>query len=227
LRLETIMIKRKSDIAYARLREKIVSASLPPGAPIDEQALMAEFGVGRTPLREAVIRLSQEGLISALAGRGNIVAETSPLDLFRAFELRRQIELLCASWAAERRTPADLDAFDVFIAGLRTADASKHADRWWNLEMDEEFHRLVAAAADNRFALDVLRRLFGLSVRSLHLSRAVVTSVAQELADYEAVFEAIRRRDAREAARAMGRHLPANPLAGLMADADRLSGLAS
>jgi DNA-binding GntR family transcriptional regulator len=211
------VIKRKSDEAYAALRSQIMCAQLPPGAPLDERALMEALGVGRTPLREAVLRLEHERLVRSLGRRGYIVAETSPLDLFRAFELRREIECFAASCAAERRTEADLEAFKVFLARAEEGMERMAANMPWNLGVDEQFHSLVAEASDNRFVSETLAYLYGLSVRSLYTSRVPATLVREEMAIYREVLEAIARRDRAAAADAMGRHLTVSPIANVVA----------
>lgn len=206
------MSKRKSDESYAILRQRIMSAELAPGAAIEDRELMEELGIGRTPLREAILRLEQEGLVVSRGRRGYFVAETSPMDLFRAFEIRREIECFAAARAAERRSEADLRAFDALLARLEAELPERRADIPWNLEADEEFHRLVAAASDNRFAAQYQAFLFGLSVRSLYLSRVPVTLVEEELDGYRALFEAIRAQDAVLAEALMRKHLTISPL---------------
>jgi DNA-binding GntR family transcriptional regulator len=210
------MIKRKSDEAHAILRQRIMSADLPPGAVVDERALMEELQVGRTPLRESILRLEQEGLVVSRGRRGYFVTENSPLDLFRAFEIRREIECFAAARAADRRTDADLAAFEAFFARLDGEYPAHASDIPWNLEADEEFHRLVMTASDNRFAVQYQSFLFGLSVRSLYLSRVPVTLVNEELGSYRAMFEAIARRDAEQAEALMREHLTISPMQGLM-----------
>lgn len=213
------MIKRKSDEAHAILRQRIMCADLPPGAVIDERTLIDELEIGRTPLRESIVRLEQEGLVVSRGRRGYFVTETSPLDLFRAFEIRREIECFAAARAAERRTNADMEAFDAFFARLEAEYPDHLTDVPWNLEADEEFHRLIMAASDNRFAVQYQSFLFGLSVRSLYLSRVPVTLVNEEIGNYRAMFAAIARRDADEAEALMRQHLTISPLQGLMSEA--------
>jgi len=147
------------------------------------------------------------------------VAETSPLDLFRAFEVRREIECFAAGRAAERRNGKDIEAFEVFFARLEAELADHREDVPWHLEADEEFHCLVATASDNRFAVQYQSFLFGLSVRSLYLSRVRVTLVHEEIDGYRAMFEAIRRRDAPEAEALMRKHLTISPLQDLWSEA--------
>lgn len=187
-------------------------AELPPGTPLDERELMEALGVGRTPLREAVLRLEHERLVRSLGRRGYIVAETSPLDLFRAFELRREIECFGAGCAAERRTEKDLRALDAFLERVVSDMDVMAGNMAWNLEADEEFHRVVAEASDNRFVSESLAYLYGLSVRSLYTSRVPATLVRDEVGVYREVHSAIARRDSVAAADAMGRHLTVSPI---------------
>lgn len=206
------MFKRKSDIAYAELRRLILRAELAPGAHLDERALMAELDVGRTPLREAVLRLSQEGLVRGIGGRGYVVSSFTPSDVFHAFELRREVECFAAARAAERRSEAELAEFGAFIARLRDAMLREIDNEAWNLDADEEFHLRIVRASRNRFAEQQVRDLFALSVRTLFVARLPVTRVRDEIAVYERVYEAMRRRDGPAAAHAMGEHLTLNPL---------------
>lgn len=220
-------VTRKSDEAYAQLRRRIMAAEIRPGAPIEERSLQADLGVGRTPLREAVLRLEQEGLVRSMGRGGYFVTETSPSDLVRAFELRREIECFSAASAAERRSADDLAAFDDFLSRM-TADMEARADDTaWNLAADEEFHQLVVAASDNRFSAQYLAYLYGLSVRSLYLSRVPVTLVLDEIGHYRAVLGAIARRESAAARAAMASHLTISPMQALMSEGSALRRLAT
>jgi DNA-binding GntR family transcriptional regulator len=214
------MIKRKSDHAHAILRQRIMCADLPPGAVIDEKVLIDELGIGRTPLRESIVRLEQEGLVVSRGRRGYFVAETSPLDIFRAFEIRREIECFAAGRAAARRSDVDIEGFLEFLARMEAEMPANRENVAWNLDADEEFHARVMAASDNRFAEQYQSFLFGLSVRSLYLSRVPVTLVYEELENYRAIFDAIILRKAEAAADLMRQHLTINPMKGLMDELD-------
>ncbi len=215
------MSKRKSDEAYGELRSRIMMAILPPNAVLDERRLTEDLGLGRTPLREAVLRLEQEGLVVSMGRRGYVVASATPADMIRAYELRRELECFTAGLAAERRNAGDLEKFDAFLARV-AAEMDAHVDDLlWQLAADEEFHRIVADASDNRFAQQYLAFLFGLSVRSLYVARIPITLVQEEIDNYRSVLTAIRMRDAAAARAAMARHLTINPMQVM---ADSLSG---
>ncbi len=215
------VVRRKSDEAYGELRSRIMMAVLPPNALLDEKSLTEDLGIGRTPLREAVLRLEQEGLVVSMGRRGYVVASATPADLMRAYELRRELECFTAGLAAERRTPEDLARFDTFLARL-VAEMDSHVDDViWQLAADEEFHRIIAEASGNRFAQQYLSFLFGLSVRSLYVARIPVTLVQEEIDNYRSVLTAIRMRDVGAARDAMGLHLTISPMQVM---ADSLSG---
>ena len=203
---------RKSDEAYAELRRTIMVAELPPNSLIDEKTLIEDLGVGRTPFREAVLRLAQEGLVTSMGRRGYVVAGATPADLMRAYELRREIECFTAGLAAERRTAGDLERFDAFLARIDAEIEAHSDDANWDLETDEEFHTLIAEASDNIFAQRSLASLYGLSVRSLYVSQVPTTLVKDELASYRSVLNAIRMRDVEAARAAMSQHLTVGPI---------------
>lgn len=211
------MSKRKSDDAYTELRRRIITAELPPNSLLDEKALQEDLDCGRTPLREAILRLTQEGLAVSMGRRGYAVAGASPADLRQGYELRRELECFIAGVAAERRTDEDLARLDAFLARAEAQMATQEDDMAWQLAVDEEFHSLVARASDNRFAQQYLAYLFGLSVRSLYVSRVPITFVREELGAYRAVIDAIRAQDVAKARSAMAQHLTVSPVQAISA----------
>ena len=206
------MSQRKSDEAYVELRRRIMTAKLQPGSVLDEKALTEELGVGRTPFREAVLRLEQEGLVVALRRRGYIVASSSPADLMKAFELRQEIECFTAGLAAVRRTEEDLEGMDALLRRLDECMLEKANDAIWNIEADEEFHNCIAAASHNHFAHQTITFLYGLSVRSLYLADVPVTLVSDEIDSYRDVINAIRQGNVAGARTAMASHLTVSPM---------------
>lgn len=137
--------------AQGRLRELIVSGELAPGARIPELALVERLGVSRTPVRAALLRLQEEGLLEALPGGGFVVREFSEADIHDAIELRGTLEGLAARLAAERGCGAGVLAglrdclarIDELLA-LQTLDDAAFASY---AEQNGRFHRLLADAA--------------------------------------------------------------------------------
>lgn len=206
------MGKRKSDEAYSELRRRIMLAELPPNSFLDEKMLQQALDCGRTPLREAILRLAQEGLVMSMGRRGYAVAGATPEDLQRGYELRRELECFTAGIAAERRTADDLDRLDAFLAKVEAEMDEQAGNVAWELAIDEQFHSMVARASGNQFAQRYLDSLYGLSVRSLYVSQVPITFVREEFGTYRLLVDAIRMRDSTAARNAMAAHLTVSPI---------------
>lgn len=100
-----------TDSLYAELRRRIMSGVYPPGARLREEHIAEEMQVSRTPVRAALQRLTDDGLLQA-AARGAIVAGWTQWDVAEVFELRRLLEPHAAGLAAERATPEQIEALD-------------------------------------------------------------------------------------------------------------------
>src|SRR5690625_2788182 len=100
-------VRSLSAVAYSRLRDLVVTLELPPGAVLEERQLMERLQLGRTPVREAVRRLSGEGLVRIFARRGTVVAPVDVRDLTHVSEVRTDLEALGAKLAAQRADSAD------------------------------------------------------------------------------------------------------------------------
>ena len=153
--------------AYQRLEELIVTLRLAPGAVLSEQALAAELGIGRTPIREALQRLAREGLVVVLPRKGILVADTDPREQLLVLEVRREIERLLARAGAARASPAERDRFLAIADGMEQA-ARKNDDIEF-LRLDREMNGLLAEAAHNQYASRSMRFLNGHSRRFWYL----------------------------------------------------------
>jgi DNA-binding GntR family transcriptional regulator len=204
---------RKSDSAYALLKDLILRGHLTPGTFIEEAALCAEHEIGRTPFREALLRLAQDELVESVPRRGYLVAPIRASDLHDIFEMRTTLDARAAALAAERRSDEDIERMDAFLEEARQGIAEGITDLGWNLAEDETFHRLVAEASGNVYILSSVLRLHGLAVRALYLTGAPMTLVRDEIDNFTAVIEAIRARDAKAADPAMRGHLGDGELA--------------
>src|SRR3954465_1678799 len=100
-----------TDRAYRELEEMIVTLQLLPGTVLSEQALAVRLKIGRTPIREALQRLARDGLVLIMPRRGIMVSEINLRLQLRLLEVRRELERLMASLAAERATPDERREF--------------------------------------------------------------------------------------------------------------------
>jgi DNA-binding GntR family transcriptional regulator len=197
----------KSDLAYTRVRGLILSGELAPGAVLPQATLAQTIGMSTTPLREALRRLKQDGLVELDAHRD---ARVRPLDATEArdlLELRRSLDPLAASLAAQRRSEADLADVRAALDGLEALSASPSIAQ---LESHHRFHAAIHRASHNTLLVDVLDGLWVKTDRYRRHGLAAGRSDEEREAratEHRLLFEAVRDGDADTAAELMRRHV--------------------
>jgi DNA-binding GntR family transcriptional regulator len=195
---------RLSEKAYHLIKEKIVTLELKPLAVIDEQALMDDLGLGRTPIREALHRLAAEGLVIVAPRRGMFVADISITDLQKIFEVRLLLEGFCARLAALRATEKQIAQMEAALEDLgQLSNENKHAI----MAIDEHLHELLYEAADNEFLADSLERLHALSQRLWHLVLDQLDDVKAAVAKHGPIVESLKARDEDKAENLIQEHI--------------------
>ncbi len=197
----------KSDFAYRHVRDMILSGSLEPGAVLNQAVLAREIGISTTPLREALRRLAQQGLVELDAHRD---ARVRPLDATEArdlLELRRGLDPLAASLAAQRRTEADLADIRAALDGLEALSARPSATQ---LESHHRFHAAIHRASHNALLVEALDGLWDKSDRyrrhALELERTE-EEMAAKAEEHRLLVEAVLDRDGETAEALMLRHV--------------------
>lgn len=138
--------------AYRLLEEQLVTLKLSPGELIGEKDLMEKAGIGRTPVREAIQRLSAEGLLQVLPRKGLMVTPLRRSDLTRIIEARKVLERLMVVKAAERATDDQRRALRELSRQLLVAD--KDLEVFFRL--DRQLNEILESACDNRFLVNAL-----------------------------------------------------------------------
>ncbi|MBL3575961.1 GntR family transcriptional regulator [Rhodovulum sulfidophilum] len=115
-----------SDDLHTELRRRLISGQYDPGAKLREEHVATEFGVSRTPVRVAIQRLVEEGLLEAAPNRGAVVSEWRDSDTEEIFELRVLAEGQAAAWATRHITDAELERMDALNTQIAQAVESKH-----------------------------------------------------------------------------------------------------
>jgi DNA-binding GntR family transcriptional regulator len=185
-----------------RLRQQIFARQLEPGSWIDEQKLAAEYGISRTPLREALKVLAVEGLVTMKVRRGAYVTEMSADDVAQVYHLLGLLEADAAGEAASR-------ASDAQIAELRRLHERlekqlRHRDAFF--ASNEAFHLKLLEIAGNRWRTQVVIDLRKVMKLNRHHSLFKQGRLAESLAEHRQLMAAIERRDAGAAARLMREH---------------------
>ena len=190
--------------AYHLIKDKVIKIEMSPGSVIREADLMHELDLGRTPIREALKRLESENLVVVKPRQGMFVADIPITDLIQIFEVRVEIESLCAFLASRRMTPAILAEMKDLAEAYSGSDKTELNCLF---EQDRQFHMLLADAANNRFLVDEIEHYYNLSLRIWYL---VLNNVQPEDVDVEAhlkILKAIQARDHEAARRHMRKHI--------------------
>ncbi|NMG36455.1 FCD domain-containing protein [Azoarcus sp. TTM-91] len=188
-----------------RLRQRIFSHELPPGTWVDEQALAEQYGISRTPLREALKVLASEGLVTLKPRRGCYVTEISERDLDEVFTIMALLEGECARSSAARASAAELEELQDIHRDLERAAAAEDIDRFF--EANQAFHHRVQALADNRWLLQVIEDLRKVIKLSRHHSLFSEGRLEQSLAEHRDILDALLARDADAAEARMREHI--------------------
>jgi DNA-binding GntR family transcriptional regulator len=193
-----------ADQAYHAIREMIVSLDLRPRAVIDERALMERLGIGRTPVREALRRLAQEGLVDVYPRRGMFVTSVELRDLASLAEVRSVLEGQAARLAAERATDEERAALAALLDEL---DRRTDLDPRELMALDERIHRQVYAAGHNPFLESTLEECYVLALRIWYLALDQTSDLEQAVLGHRELLEAIRDGEADRAEETMRRHV--------------------
>ncbi|HEX2588015.1 MAG TPA: GntR family transcriptional regulator [Gaiellales bacterium] len=194
-----------SDRAYAALRDRLVALRIPPGAPIDEESLTAELGVGRTPVREAIRRLALEGLVVVYPRRGTFAAAINITSLTDLTDVRTVLEAHAAERAARLRDDDDGAAAERLIDELRAAESSQRS----LIELDARVHRFVYRCSRNPYLEQDLDRYLNMSLRIWHLTWDRLPPLEARVREHCELLEAIRDGDAERAGRVARDHVRA------------------
>ena len=194
-----------SDQLREKIEEQIATGALQPGSSLDEATLVEQFGVSRTPVREAMIQLAAEGLIEIRPRRGAVVTAIGPTRLSEMFEVMAELEAMCASLAARRMTDAErkalLDAHEACEAARNQEDSDAY------FYCNEQFHTAIYAGSHNAFLIEqaslLQRRLRPYRRLQLRVRNRMHTSFQEHLR----VVEAICSGDTEGAAQALRSHV--------------------
>lgn len=213
---ENTFAKRTEEV----LREKILDGAIRPGERLNEVALAASLGISRGPLREAIQRLTSEGLLTVITHRGAFVRTFSRAEVVELYELRAALELHAVRLACQRASDEDIQDLAVLLDETqeRISETGNHA---YPSELD--FHLRVVMLASNpallNRALETQRQLSlarSISAKQPMRARAAVV-------EHEELVEALTKRDRERATQLMEEHLQHsmdNALAALHLPAD-------
>ena len=185
-----------------QLRQRIFQRELEPGAWIDELKIAEEYGISRTPLREALKVLAAEGLVTMKVRRGAYVTEVSRKDIADVYHLLSLLEADAAGVVAEQATDEGLQhlAQTHEELKLQTADAERF------FALNESFHMQILEIANNRWRNQLVADLRKVMKLNRHKSLFKQGRIEDSLAEHEAIMQALLQRDSKQAAQAVRLH---------------------
>ena len=208
-----------TDWVYEEIRGAIVDLRLEPGAPLREAAIATQLGVSKTPVREALGRLEQEGLVEATSFKGAVVTDYSERDLQEIYELRELLEGVAVRAAATEADDATLAALHEVIVRSRAARDAE--DLVLLAELLGRFDQIIFEQVENARIRNLIETLRAHLTRIGKLTEEIPGRVEASVEEHAAIVEAIARGDADEAERAMRVHIASvrgDQLAGMDAN---------
>jgi len=187
------------------LRQAIVSMRISPGEMLSEQDLAQRFGVSRSPVREALIKLSEAGLVRVLPQRGTQVVKISRSAVEDARFIREAVECAVVREAAQKATPVMLAELNASLARQRRGQRSMSTDDF--MALDEEFHRLLAETAGRPSAWSMIEDVKPQMDRVRYLDVKQATPRHLIVAQHALIVDAIKKSDPAAAEKAMHQHL--------------------
>lgn len=199
------MEQRRADHIAETLEMQIFDGVFSDGERLDEVRLSEQFGVSRTPLREAFQRLALSGLVELIPRRGAFVRQPGPIELMEMFEVMAELEAVCGRLAATRISEKALTELRAANAKCQSAVDAQQAEVYY-IE-NEQFHKIIYRQSGNTFleqeANKLHKRLRPFRRQQLKFRGRMATSMDE----HEAVLTALRSGDAEAAAHALRNHV--------------------
>lgn len=188
------------------LRQRIFRRELEPGSWIDELKLAEEYGISRTPLREALKVLAAEGLVTMKVRRGAYVTEVSEKDLADVYHLLSLLESDAAGAVAGRASDAQLHELQSLHDELEAAARPSQEDRDRFFALNERFHLRLLEMADNRWRSQMVADLRKVMKLNRHHSLLKAGRIEESLQEHRELMAALAARDAQAAVRCVQQH---------------------
>ncbi len=191
--------------AYDEIRRRILDGEFPPSSPISEYQLAAALNISRTPVREALKRLEEEGLVWSIPNKGTFIAEISAQDIMEIYQVRERLEGLAAYIAAEQMSEDDILQLEKEISLLNELKSTGRRDEIF--QCDIRLHKLIIASTPNIR----LRNFLATLDDQMHRVRVIFSQspdwVQAVIQEHLVLVEKIKARDCKGAEEAMVQHL--------------------
>ncbi len=199
-------VRSLKELAYSRIASWLVSGKLRPGEPLVEMSLANRLKLGRTPVREAIQQLAQEGLVEIVPRRGAFVARTSLGDVKELFEIREVLEGTAARLATLRCDPRELAMLKrKFQEAERERDSGRR--RTMLERTGDDLHDYILKTCGNKRIIQIISNYKLLLQRERHHAATIRGRIDSSAKEHKAILDALIRADPDGAEEAMRRHI--------------------
>ncbi len=178
---------------FNKLREDILAGLYRENEELKENSIALELGVSRTPVREALRQLELEGLITMIPNKGAYVTGITSKDIHDIYMIRSHLEGLCAKWACERMTEAQIEALEEVLYLSDFHAKRNHHDQM--VELDNKFHELIYEGSGSKILYHVLSDFHHYVERVRKITLAMPSRASKSSQEHAAILEAIKKRD--------------------------------
>lgn len=193
------------DWAYAWIKDRIIDSSFPPGSLLNIEELSRELEISRTPIREAILRLEQEGLVTTRPRVGSFVTDMSTRDFVELLEIRALVEGYGVRTLAGALSDDELAEMDAMISNCEQDVEAGNPEAF--LIHDIAFHSFLVEQAPNPWLATLMRPIKNLRERRLSIAPENLDHVRASLVEHRAILDALRQHDGRLASERMHAHL--------------------
>ena len=190
---------------FQTLKDRIISGEYPPKVILSEKEISQEFGVSRTPYRDAVKKLEELKLIEVIPRFGTYVSEIDLNEVWNAFEVRLKLEHMAGELAAQKRTAEQLKRLESVVKEAQIL--GEDSDHNLASRLDKEFHEIIVSSAHNPVLAEMLERLHNICARIFSSSFRKRLSLPKLVSQWENVYRAVKNGDGDAAAEVMVEHI--------------------
>lgn len=199
------MEKKRADTILEELEELIFDHTFADGERLDEIKLATQFGVSRTPIREALQKLALSGLVEQIPRRGVFVRHLGPVELIQMFEVMAELEAVCARLAATRMTDQALEEMKKANAACQDAVEAEDPDTYYRA--NELFHHALYKNSGNPFLEQECLRLFRRLKPFRRMQLRLRGRMPQSMEEHEKIVDALADGDSERASKAVRNHV--------------------
>lgn len=193
------------EVVFDVLRNAITTGNLQPGERLMENQLAEQLRVSRTPVREAIRKLEQEGLVVMVPRRGTYVADISIRDINEVFEIRTALEVLAAGLAAERISEEDLERLERLLVEI--GELIDQGDTERLVEADCRFHDILYNATHNKTLANIISNLREKFTLFRAISYAYPGRAKRSLEEHRRLVESLGQRNPLQAQQVARKHM--------------------